>query len=412
MDEARRHPSTAELLQNHGPREGQFRFPFGYLTVLSNMRRLQLQASWENVFPSSRVLTRDELDTLEEMSPTGMLSSLQRYFDPWWHFPPLNELRVSILRALIHPEIVLKKPQAQGEELTLLDLRQERNARSIGDGHRLVYGVAGSGKTVVLAARAKIPAADPSKNVLVLCYNRGLAQYMRSVFKGFPNIAALTFHAWGSRQEIRFEQGEDENDYGQRLCDRLQSPDSEAGRFASVLIDEAQDFPKSWFQCAKHALKDPDNGDLLIVGDWGQSLYQRRPFTWQEAGVHARGRALHTRFDLDRNYRNTREILRVAAPFSMASGPTQDDDSATKVVPIAPDAAIRSGIGPKFLRAANRTAECDAVVRTVSEWVLDGLPTLSGQRRSIRWSDLAILYPRLPADLSEILNGFVAELEQ
>jgi hypothetical protein len=33
------------------------------------------------------------------------------------------------------------------------------------------------------------------------------------------------------------------------------------------LIDEAQDFAPSWFQCAKAALKEPGDGDLIIVGD-------------------------------------------------------------------------------------------------------------------------------------------------
>ena len=37
----------------------------------------------------------------------------------------------------------------------MLDLRQERNAHSLGEGHRIVYGVAGSGKTIILIARAR-----------------------------------------------------------------------------------------------------------------------------------------------------------------------------------------------------------------------------------------------------------------
>ncbi|MEM9027504.1 MAG: 3'-5' exonuclease [Pseudomonadota bacterium] len=412
MDEARHHRFTAELLQSGVSRQGRFQFPFGYLVVLNNMRRQQLQLSWEAVFPSSKILTRDELDVLEDMPPSDVLSSLQRYFDPWWEFPPLDDRRVSVLRALIHPEIVLQKPGEPGESLTLLDLRQERNAQSIGDGHRLIYGVAGSGKTVILVARAKLLAEDPEKSVLILCYNRGLAQYLRSVLSGFRNITALTFHAWGARQGVQFRPDEGEDDFGQRLHDRLQHLEGEAGRFDSVLVDEAQDFPRSWFQCAKYALKDPDNGDLLIVGDWGQSLYHRRRFTWREAGIHAQGRTIHARFDLDRNYRNTREILRIAAPFSLTSDATQEEDGSTKIVPIAPDAAIRSGVAPKLLSAETRVGECGAVAHTISDWLRDGLPTLSDKPRRIPASDIAVLYPRLPRDLSEIMNGFVAELEK
>jgi superfamily I DNA/RNA helicase len=78
------------------------------------------------------------------------------------------------------------------------------------------------------------------------------------------------------------------------------------------LIDEAQDWPCSWFQCARLALKVPETGDLLIVGDGSQSLYRKRDFTWADAGVHASGRVINRKFDLDRNYRNTAEILRAA----------------------------------------------------------------------------------------------------
>ena len=39
--------------------------------------------------------------------------------------------------------------------LVVLDRKQENNARKIGEGHRIIYGVAGSGKTVLLIARAK-----------------------------------------------------------------------------------------------------------------------------------------------------------------------------------------------------------------------------------------------------------------
>jgi superfamily I DNA/RNA helicase len=35
-------------------------------------------------------------------------------------------------------------------------------------------------------------------------------------------------------------------------------------------------------------------------------------FTWADAGIRASGRVINRKFDLDRNYRNTAEILRAA----------------------------------------------------------------------------------------------------
>jgi superfamily I DNA and RNA helicase len=36
-----------------------------------------------------------------------------------------------------------------------MDLQQEQLARSLGDGHRVIHGVAGSGKTMILGYRAE-----------------------------------------------------------------------------------------------------------------------------------------------------------------------------------------------------------------------------------------------------------------
>ena len=151
MDTARRHPETAALL--HG--EGRFTFPFGHLVVLNNCTRQQLdERGLSEVFPPRRVLARDELEAL---SPDKTINRLKSCFDPWWPFGQLSERQISILRSVIHPQIVIS-PLAEAtkaeQPLTALDLRQERNAHALGDGHRIVYGVAGSGKTVILIARA------------------------------------------------------------------------------------------------------------------------------------------------------------------------------------------------------------------------------------------------------------------
>jgi superfamily I DNA and RNA helicase len=78
--------------------------------------------------------------------------------------------------------------RASETDLAVLDLRQERNARALGDGHRIVYGVAGSGKTVLLIARAKLLAEDPEKRILILCYNRLLAQHLAVALAGHRRV--------------------------------------------------------------------------------------------------------------------------------------------------------------------------------------------------------------------------------
>jgi superfamily I DNA and RNA helicase len=99
-------------------------------------------------------------------------------------------------------------------DLAVLDLRQERNARALGDGHRIVYGVAGSGKTVLLIARAKLLAEDSQKRVLILCYNRLLAQHLAVALAGHRRLAVTTFHCWAVRCGVDFSEGEEDGAFG------------------------------------------------------------------------------------------------------------------------------------------------------------------------------------------------------
>ena len=126
------------------------------------------------------------------------------------------------------------------------------------------------------------------------------------------------FHQWGSqRNGVRYREGEDEEAFGDGLLQRLQHGVGDAQKYDAVFIDEAQDFSKSWFLCSKLALKEPDDGDLLIVSDGSQLLYHRRPFTWREAGVYAVGRTINRRFDLDKLQKHPRVgILTIRLVFA------------------------------------------------------------------------------------------------
>ena len=68
--------------------------------------------------------------------------------------------------------------------MAVMDLQQEQLARSLGAGHRVIHGVAGSGKTMILGYRAEYLAkATPARNpVLVLCFNEPLAVQLAEGF--------------------------------------------------------------------------------------------------------------------------------------------------------------------------------------------------------------------------------------
>jgi len=386
MDAARRHTATAALLQSDGQHTGKFIFPFGHIAILNNCTRQQLEErGLSDLFPVKKVFARDELEVL---SSDDLMDRLKTCFAPWWTFGRLSDRQIAILRSVIHPEIVISTPVGAGpaaeeHSLAVLDLRQERNAHSVGEGHRIIYGVAGSGKTVILVARARLVAQDLNKQVLLLCYNRARGEHFQRLFPRTSNVACFHFHQWGSqRNSVRFDPQEDEERFGERLLQRLQHGDGEAQKYDAVFIDEAQDFTRSWFQCSKLALKEPDDGDLLIVGDGTQSLYRRRKFTWREAGINAQGRTINARFDLDRNYRNTREIIKLAAEFVSVEGEQNDPDAGLQIIKPNPDVALRSGPTPEMLSASNTTEELHLGVSKINDWLKGGL----------RPSEIAVLY--------------------
>lgn len=373
MDLARKHSKTAALLHANGNHEGRFIFPFGHLAILSNCERKQLdERNLSEVFSGPRILAKDELAALESLTPDELSNHFKRAFDPVWPIQRLNEEQISVLRAILHPEVIVSRLEQQEDgaepDLKILDLRQERNARSIGDGHRIVYGVAGSGKTVILIARAKMVSADPNRRCLVLCYNRALAEYFQSLFADAPNVDCMNFHAFGGTLKVHFNKEEDEEDYGLRLHKVLSNFPA---RYDAIFIDEAQDFARSWFECAKAALKEPEEGDLLIVGDGTQMLYKRRRFTWKDAGINAPGRVINRRFDLDTNYRNTTQILQLASAFANASEGGGPEESLQSLIPDA-SAAKRKGPMPTINFVDSSDAEISLIGANVRALIQSG----------------------------------------
>ena len=96
--------------------------------------------------------------------------------------------------------------------MRVMDLQQEQLARSLGDGHRVIHGVAGSGKTMILGYRAEYLAqasTASSKPILILCFNEPLGVKLHSVMqaKGLGGkVHVRHFHKWCRDQLVAFGQ--------------------------------------------------------------------------------------------------------------------------------------------------------------------------------------------------------------
>ncbi len=297
---------------------------------------------------------------------------MKGYFDPFWKITPMTKNQVDVVKAILHPEILLAADfdnPVEPDEPTvkILDAKQEQLARDIGEGHRLIFGVAGSGKTVLLMARAKLIARlKPDAQVLVLCYNAIFCAFLAAALKDDSTARVTTFHSWAGRNGVTWDPEEKDSQLGERLLARLKEDARDSQAYDAILIDEAQDFDSTWYPCVLEAHKDPVNGELLIVGDGSQGLYQRRKVSWKKLGIQAQGR---TRY-LEQNYRNTRPIVFLATRF--ASGIVEDDEEGLDAPRLDPEKCARvAGCTAVLLMKKSKRDEVDRVVRIVGD-LLDG----------------------------------------
>ena len=401
MDKCRAHTEYSALVHQGGTKEGKFIFPFGNCAILSQMTSEALQThslgNLTPVFDSNQVKTAEVLEEWSAMTSEQLKETFGLLFNPKWSFPPLTKAQVDILREVLHPEIRISPPPADWnddnpviKEIKVLDLEQEKSARSIGSGHRIIHGVAGSGKTVLLIARAKLLSQNnPDSRILVLTYNVALAAYLKKVLSKHTNIAVFHFHGWAKANSVFFDRNETNEEFGNRFLEKLTKGDGQAGVYDAVLVDEAQDFAPAWFKVVLAAMKEPVDGDLLVVGDASQGLYLHgRRLSWRSLGVHAVGRTRK----LERNYRNTLQILKAAS--YVAPAPMKDNPDGLSGETTDPGKGVRTtGLPPLLLKASDRDDECRKVVSLV-ENLLAG-KWADTTIAALRPEDIGIFYPRI-----------------
>jgi len=166
-------------------------------------------------------------------------------------------------------------------------------------GYRRIRGPAGSGKSVALAGRASWLAAE-GRNVLVVCFNITLLNYLRDLTVRYATprsiirrqVDFLSFHHWCKRiclstgnkesyDELWAEAAVgDDLDPDPVLRDGLASLvmrfyQEDAGgsmpKYDAILVDEGQDFRLSWWQALRCALK--PSGEMVLAVDKTQDVY-------------------------------------------------------------------------------------------------------------------------------------------
>jgi len=192
------------LVEQHERHPGELVFPCVPAVALPYVKRDQWEEMGFNLDPRHVLVS-------EDLGPDVLLDRL-RALARCYFAPRLNEAQVDFLRGLVAPEICLDPLSAAGPPSQLdafqtqivssdlfLPPPEQKLVRDLSV--RLVRGVAGSGKTLLLLIRAKmLQRLQASWRILLLTYNRDLAQFLRHWFgrlEGDPAAVDIThFHRW------------------------------------------------------------------------------------------------------------------------------------------------------------------------------------------------------------------------
>jgi len=377
--------------------------PWAYGVVLANISRQQfVDGELGAVIPEHLAICRDEI--YDSVEPEAFQERL------WAMFPQVFPTALTLpqidrVRWHLFPDIRVAPgegqfglfdhvaPDASGpleipELIKVMDAQQEQLARSLGDEHRVIHGVAGSGKTMILGFRAMQLARELSKPVLVLCYNKTLADRLSQLMgeRGLADkVDVRNFHSWCNQMLQAYHVPLPEQDKDNfpatvaTVMDGVERGQIPRFQYGAVLIDEGHDFEPDWYKLIMQMI-DPNTNSLLVLYDEAQNIngnVSRRKFTWKSLGIQAQGRTTILKL----NYRNTLEILAVARSFAneLLDADAGDDDG---VPLIAPESAGRRGALPELIRVEHARDELPSLLQHIRD----------EQAHGRRLDDIAVLY--------------------
>jgi len=389
------------LISKTGNFQGKLLFPWGYGVVFSNItRKIFDSTDLKEIFSPHLVICKDEItESVDAESFQEQLWGMFNYsFGKALTMPQIDRVRWNLfpeVRIDTQPSLftvpekeAVPEPELIPDIMRVMDLQQEQLARSLGNGHRVIHGVSGSGKTLILCYRSIHLAEQFDKPILVLCFNIALAikLYHMIAAKGLSErVIVRHFHKWCFDQMKLYNvplpspNNSFFNDMVQSAVKAVEQGQIPTAQYGAVMIDEGHDFNPDWLKLAVQMV-DPSTDSLLLLYDSAQSIYKksdRLGFSLSSVGIKARGRTTILRI----NYRNTAEILSFAYSFAndIFAEDKQDKDS----IPIVrPESAGRHGAVPDFVRLHSLQDESLYLTDRFHELNKNGIP----------WSDMAVIY--------------------
>ncbi len=388
------------LVHESGPHKGKLAFPWGHGVVFTRITRKQFEDAGlgEAIEPHYAICQDEMLESADsEAFQQRLWNMFAHRFGGAISLPQLDRVRW-----IMFPQVRVQTQGALFDDsdadaqlpdiMRVMDIQQEQLARSLGEGHRVIHGVAGSGKTMILGYRAEYLAqasTASSKPILILCFNEPLGVKLHSVMqaKGLDGrVHVRHFHKWCREQLVAYGQTLPVQGSSQQYVDELverviRAVDGKqipSGQYQAVMIDEGHDFAPEWLKLVTQMV-DPTTNSLLVLYDDAQSIYERersKNFSFKSVGIQAQGRTTILKI----NYRNTRQILQTASLVAadLLTADDKDDDGIPVVKPVS---CGREGQAPVIIKLPTLRAEALAIADHLA----------SVHREGFAWGDMAVL---------------------
>ena len=284
---------------------------------------------------------------------------------------------------------------ASAESTLVLTDEQRRHVLPSPEQHQRLHGVAGSGKTLVIAQRAANLAAA-GKRVLVVTFNVTLWQYIRRLVNqtavNFPwrNLEFHHFHGLCKNflMENSIEWPLVGNRRPQHLLDEMTpevvteliqaGQNDKARRYDAILIDEGQDFPRNYYDTLCHFLT--PNDELLFVADRRQNVYLRDD-SWLEKMSNTKFRGRWR--ELKQSYRLPAVIAQEANRFAEQFLPTTPTPTAIETT--ASVTTTQQNTQPLLWHNVTSPAQAYALAATTVHKLL--------KEQGVKPADIVILTP-------------------
>ena len=201
----------------------------------------------------------------------------------------------------------------------------------------LVTGGAGTGKTLLALEKAKRLAREGLR-VLLTCFNKPLAAFLKESAGKVENLDVLTFHGlcYALARDAGIPLVEPGSqpvgpDYFETTMPAalLEALARTERRYDAILVDEGQDFHEGWWIPLQMCLAEPDTGILYVFHDARQRL-RGEPVPLPEGLAE---------IPLTENHRNTQRIASVAGRFGRGEAPRAVGPEGRAVEPVALGAA-------------------------------------------------------------------------